>query len=34
VQNLADKLYYSKGFYWYALPAPGRTWMVTAAVKL
>jgi catecholate siderophore receptor len=34
VQNLADKLYYSKSFYWYALPASGRTWMVTAAVKL
>jgi catecholate siderophore receptor len=34
VQNLADKLYYSKSFYWYALPAAGRTWMLTADFKL
>ncbi len=34
VQNLFDKLYYSKSFYWYALPAAGRTWMVTADLKL
>ncbi len=34
VQNLFDKLYYSKIFYWYALPAAGRTWMLTADVKL
>ncbi len=33
VQNLADKQYFSKIFYWYALPAPGRTWMLTARVK-
>lgn len=34
VQNIADKRYYSKIFYWYAVPAPGRTWMLTADVKL
>jgi catecholate siderophore receptor len=34
VQNLFDKLYYAKTFYWYALPARGRTWLVTASVKL
>jgi catecholate siderophore receptor len=34
VQNLADKLYYAKSFYWYALPAARRTWMLTAALKL
>ncbi len=34
VQNLFDKDYYSKSFYWYALPAAGRTWMVTVDLKL
>ncbi len=34
VQNILDKLYYAKSFYWYALPAAGRTWMVTADVRL
>lgn len=33
-QNILDKLYYAKSFYWYALPAAGRTWMVTADVRL
>jgi catecholate siderophore receptor len=33
VQNIADKRYYSKIFYWYAVPAPARTWMLTADVK-
>lgn len=34
VQNLLNKLYYTKDFYWYALPAAGRTWLVTASLKL
>ena len=34
VQNIFDKLYYAKSFYWYALPAAGRTWMVTVDLKL
>ncbi len=34
VQNLFDTRYYSKTFYWYALPAPGRTWMLTVDLKL
>ncbi len=34
VQNLFDTNYYSKIFYWYALPAAGRTWMLTADLKL
>ena len=33
VQNLANKLYYSKIFFDYAVPAAGRTWMLTARVK-
>ncbi len=34
VQNLANKLYYAKSFYWYATPAAGRTWLLTAEYKL
>jgi catecholate siderophore receptor len=34
VQNLFDQQYYSKSFYWYALPAPGRSIMATLDLKL
>ncbi len=34
VQNLFDTDYYSKTFYWYALPAAGRSWMLTVDLKL
>ena len=33
LQNLLDRQYYSKIFYWYALPAAGRTWLMSADVK-
>ncbi|HTQ36399.1 MAG TPA: TonB-dependent siderophore receptor [Steroidobacteraceae bacterium] len=33
VQNLANKLYYAKSFYWYATPAAGRTWLLTAEYR-
>lgn len=33
VQNLFDRHYYSKDFYWYALPAPGRTYMASVDLK-
>jgi catecholate siderophore receptor len=34
VQNIFNKFYYSKIFYWYALPAPGRTYMATIDVRI
>lgn len=34
VQNLFNRFYYSKIFYWYALPAPGRTYMATIDVRI
>lgn len=34
VQNLFNKFYYSKDFYWYALPAPGRTFLATVDLKI
>jgi catecholate siderophore receptor len=33
VQNLLNRQYFSKDFYWYALPAPGRTFMGTVDVR-
>ncbi|MBN8887344.1 MAG: TonB-dependent receptor [Rudaea sp.] len=33
LQNLFDKLYYDKVYYHYAVPAAGRTWMLTADVR-
>lgn len=33
LQNLFNRHYYSKDFYWYALPAPGRTYMASVDLK-
>ncbi len=34
IQNIFNRLYYTKTFYWYALPAEGRTYMASINFKI